>query len=138
MVAVNMPAVCRGCSRPFPSGFVFEHIQSGMFRGNTAGPCPYCGHPMGDIPDGIYDIAEGVLQLVDRLPSSRTDLLVAAGILKDHVRRGDADLASIEAAIAREAPGANPLVRLLRDAGTGNLLAIATVAADVILRVLGK
>lgn len=131
MVAVNMPAVCRNCDRPFPSGFVADNVQRMTLIGNTSRPCPYCGG-LGDVPDGVYDVMDGTIQLVRELPTTREELLIAARILQRHVDEGNADVEAIDREIAEAAPNARPLVQLLRDPATASVLAAIGVIVAVL------
>ena len=59
----EMPAFCDNCGTVFGSGFVFENCRSVTLKGNRSGPCPKCGG-MGSIPDGVYDITENAIKLL--------------------------------------------------------------------------
>jgi len=59
----EMPAFCDNCGTVFGSGFVFENCRNVTLSGNRVGPCPNCGG-MGHVPDGVYDVTENAIKLI--------------------------------------------------------------------------
>lgn len=130
----TLAAVCDNCHRPFPSGIRVVNSKRMSFVGCGAGPCPWCSGPSGTIPDGVFDVdADDVVRLSSALPTTRSDLLKLAGILKDADLSLGADPASVLARIDAEVPGAKKLLAVLRDPAYANV--IATLALILTLLV---
>ncbi|UAJ16462.1 hypothetical protein PP504_gp31 [Gordonia phage Dolores] len=135
-VLVQIPAVCQRCSRPFPSGVVAGNVERLTLVGNRTGPCPWCGAPWGEVPDGVYDVIDGTIELVERTDTTRDDLLRAASILRTTIETGSSDVDEVEARLREEAPTALWIVRLLRDPATGSVLSAASIILSVVLFLL--
>ena len=59
----KIPAFCPHCGAIFGSGIeVGSQVRSLTLSGNKAG-CPVCGE-WGDIPDGVFDVTDGVLEVL--------------------------------------------------------------------------
>jgi hypothetical protein len=131
----NLAAICNTCHRPFPSGvYVGPGSTSNSFVGCSAGPCPWCGSPVGVIPDGVLDVdANDVVRLSSALPTTRGDLLKLAGILQDADLRPDADPSPVLARIDAEVPGAKKLLAILRDPAYANVMATLAVLLTLLL-----
>lgn len=83
LVGMQLPAICKTCGEAFPSGFA---IEGGVaVEGCTAGPCPACGG-VGEIVDGTYRLARGVIELAGR-DSDQARLRRVAQILVEAKRR---------------------------------------------------
>lgn len=136
-IPFQIPAVCQLCNRPFPSGFATTSSRRLTLIGNTSGPCPWCGYPVGNVPDGVFDVIDGAMELIERLPTTRDDMLRAAQILQDAITNGNQNVDELEARLREEAPTASWIVQLLRDPATGTVLAAVGLVLTVILYVLG-
>ncbi|MBM4492595.1 hypothetical protein GS436_02860 [Rhodococcus hoagii] len=133
MTLVQIPAVCELCSRPFPSGFAANNIMKLTLSGNRAGPCPWCGYAWGAIPDGVFNVIDGAMSLVQRLPTTRDDMLIAAQIFNEAIAQGRVDVDALSERIKAEAPSASPLLKILRDPATASLLAILAILVSILL-----
>ena len=130
--AIPLPAVCRQCRRPFPSGFAGGGDAQMFMDGCTTGPCPWCGYPTGDVPDGTYAFIDGAVKLISRLPSSRDELRMAADLMQTAIAEGNDDLAAIRALLEAQAPSTLPLLVLLRDPAIANTLALMALVVAII------
>ncbi|MBM4573131.1 hypothetical protein GS905_24685 [Rhodococcus hoagii] len=80
----------------------------------------------------------GTISLLERLPTTRDDLLRAAQIIREVILSGNVDTGHLEARFATEVPVAAPLIRLLRDPATGTVIAALGVILAVLLALLGN
>ena len=78
---LNIPAVCNECKNFFPSDPVSENTTNVVFENKTVGPCPRCGGT-GQVPDGVYNFFDNVIELVSGPDSTVADLQRLAEKLK--------------------------------------------------------
>ena len=69
----NVPAVCNECKNFFPSDTVAENSTNVVFENQTAGPCPRCGGT-GQVPNGVYNFSDNVIELVSGPDTTVADL----------------------------------------------------------------
>jgi hypothetical protein len=129
---MQLPAVCESCGRPFPSGFEMTGPGNSL-AGLRSKPCLWCHVGVGVIPDGVYDIYENAMHLIERLPTTRDDLVRAAGIFNDAITEGNADVGKIVERVATEAPTASPIMALLDSPRVAAVLAILAIIETAIL-----
>jgi len=75
--------------------------------------------------------------LISRLPSSREDLLIAAGLMQSAIAEGNDDLAAIRALLEAQAPSTLALLQLLRDPAVGCILAGMAALVAITTTTLG-
>lgn len=82
----RLPAICRSCSKPFPSGLAVGGNAQSFHYGVTSGPCPYCGG-MGDVPDGASQQIEGHIAHIADLNPTAEDMQAARVALIDFLMK---------------------------------------------------
>jgi len=80
-IMVNIPAFCDTCGAAFPSGFAFENCSNVHLSGNKSGPCPRCGG-MGSVPDGVFNFAGNVIEILSAPNRSIEQLTALSEILR--------------------------------------------------------
>ena len=76
----NMPAFCGSCGLVFGSGFQIENSTNISLHGVTS-TCPRCGG-VGRVPDGIYNVLGGVVQLLSGPRSSAQQITKLQQVLE--------------------------------------------------------
>lgn len=67
---MNILAVCRSCGLMFSNPNLVGGSGGRItFVGSTVGPCPHCGG-VGEIFDGVYDLASNTVRLLDSVHAS--------------------------------------------------------------------
>lgn len=95
----------------FPSGFAFENARNVSLSGCQSGPCPSCGG-MGHVPDGVYDLIDNAIRLLQGPDRTVNELQRLAAVLREAKARG-ATADEVGAAIRRQLPEIRSLADIL-------------------------
>lgn len=98
----NLPAFCDNCGTMFPSGFFVDDCVNITLSGNRSGPCPACGG-MGSIPDGVFNVLGGVIQIIDAPRKTAEQLSRFVKVLNEAAKK-NYTREQVEEHIEREAP----------------------------------
>jgi hypothetical protein len=106
-----VPAICDRCGGIFGfKGFIGgSNVKNITMVGNKVGPCPNCGG-MGSIPDGVYDIQDDTLKVIEASGTS-PDTLQSLIDLLEALGRGEASNSQVINRVEQEAPALAPTVR---------------------------
>jgi hypothetical protein len=102
----TLPAICDDCGAIWGaenfiggSGAVAELT----LIGSKIGPCPACGTGMGSIPDGVYDMNDEVISVVEASGASTANLRALVDVFQSR-RREEVTDAEVLAAVEAQAP----------------------------------
>jgi hypothetical protein len=106
-----IPAICDSCGAMWGAEGIFggPGAMRATLTGNKVGPCPNCGG-MGSIPDGVYDIQNNTLKVIQASGTS-TETLQSLIRLLESLRRGEASSSQVIDRVEQEAPALAPTVR---------------------------
>lgn len=106
-----IPAVCDSCGAIFGSeGFIGGTGAANItIRRSKVGPCPNCGG-MGSIPDGVYDLQDDTVKVIQASGTSPETLQSLIGLLES-LKRGEASSSQIIDRVEQDAPALAPTVR---------------------------
>lgn len=135
---IELPAFCRRCGKPFASGFAGGDNATIFMTGATSGPCPHCGYPIGDVPDGGYQFVNGALGYIRELNPTQDDLRATLQELLQAIREQATDVEAIRNRLDEQAPSAAPLMQLVRDPAVGHVIAAMALLAAVIFGILSQ
>jgi hypothetical protein len=108
----TLPAICDDCGAIWGAdNFIAGTgtVRGLHMTGNKVGPCPACKTGMGSIPDGVYDMENEVVNVVEAsgVPTATLQSLVE---LLEARRRGEATDTEVIAAVQADLPGLAPTV----------------------------
>jgi hypothetical protein len=106
-----IPAICDSCGVTWGAEGVIagSGATNIQITGSKVGPCPRCGG-MGSIPDGIYDLQDDTLKVIQAAATTSEDLQDLITLLES-LREGEASSAEVIETVAREVPDLAPVVR---------------------------
>lgn len=107
----TIPAICDSCGAIWGAENVIggSGARNIQMTGNKVGPCPNCGG-WGSIPDGVYDIQDDTLRVVESA-NIRPDVLQGLIGALEALRRGDVSDAEVVEKAEAEAPDLAPVIR---------------------------
>src|SRR5207245_2893520 len=97
----QIPAFCPRCGAIFGSGYYFDDVRELSLAGNEA-QCTVCGH-MGEVPDGVFNVTDGVLEVLSAPAITRERLQRLQSILES-VNRGSMGALEAVEQLEQEAP----------------------------------
>jgi hypothetical protein len=113
----EVPAFCPHCGAIFGSGIVLGELMRRLTLTGNKARCPVCDQ-WGDIPDGVFNVTDGALEVLCAPAITRERLERLRGIL-DSVRQGTTAPAEAVELLVEEAPELQAfLTRLRRDPAT--------------------
>lgn len=100
---MEIPAFCTNpaCGAVFGFGLQADNVRNLSLRGNQA-RCPVCGS-WGDVPDGVFNITDGVLEVLSA-PAITVERLRRMQSILDSVRQGATSPTDAVEALRSEAP----------------------------------
>lgn len=97
----NMPAFCTQCGLVFGSGIAINNSTNIQLR-NVSSSCPRCG-AMARVPDGIYNVLGGVIELLSG-PTSSVEQLRRLQSVLEQARAQGKNREEVQTAITLAAP----------------------------------
>ena len=80
---MSLTAICDNCHRPFKAHNLISGNISNLTMINVGyGPCPYCGG-MGSIPNGIYNLRDGVATLIQAVSGNPEARPIISQVIND-------------------------------------------------------
>jgi hypothetical protein len=102
-----LPAVCSSCGAMFASGYYLSgtstHVEGNLVQ------CPICGG-IGRVPDGLYNLRDGLIELLSGPSQTIADLKRFAALLEE-ARAKRIPPEEVAAKVARELPQYEGFVR---------------------------
>jgi hypothetical protein len=92
---MEFPAFCPECGAIFPSGFSFGGQVRGVTMSGNKSKCPACG-AWADIPDGVFDITDGVIEILSGPAITRQRLEALRDVLLQVKQGGTSSEQAIE------------------------------------------
>ena len=107
----RLPAICQNCEKLFPSGFYIGGKRN-TFINCVSGPCPFCGHPEGLIPDGMYSaLSDTVLEFISsRVKASHIRILIE---ILNQAKDEDVDAKTLSERIKNRVPELSTITKVL-------------------------
>lgn len=129
---ISIPAICPQCGAVFPSGFAIGGNASVAVEGCQSGPCPN-GH-MGIVPNGTYNLVNGILQISRGEFGNAKDLqriFAIATAARESKKPASAALDEIAALLPSDAAAA------IKQLGSKNPLAAILIVFTVVCAIIG-
>lgn len=121
----EIPAFCDECGTIFGSGFVVENSRDITFSGNFVGPCPNCGS-MGHIPDGVYNVLDGTIELLSGLNKSVAQIKRLTSLLRD-AQKSNMSKADLGQRLEKEVPEFSSLSKWMPDSPSARYALISLI-----------
>lgn len=101
----TIPAICDDCGAVWAAEDIIGGSGTVKLRmtGNKVGPCPACKVGMGSIPDGVYDMEDEVMSVVEAHDGSTANLQALVDVLQSR-RRGETTDAEVMETVKTSAP----------------------------------
>lgn len=126
-----VPVICDSCSVAWGAENIFAGSATNIqMTGNKVSPCPNCGG-VGSIPDGVYDLQDDTLKVVESSGSSAEQLQGIISLLES-LRDGQRSEPEVIAEVESAAPGLVPIV--VRALGNPGWLAVLIAILSVYLQ----
>jgi hypothetical protein len=132
----QVPAVCSSCGRAFPISLRDSTPQDGASSRRSVDLCPFCGG-IGEIADGVYDVAVRGWAIVRSVPATREELIGVAWVVRRAIMNDAQDLLDVQRQVQNRAPVLAELVAALENSTLTStrstlelLLSIITAALD--------
>jgi hypothetical protein len=109
---MEMPAFCPHCGAVYGFGMELgDGVRNLTMTGNKA-RCPVCGE-MGEVPDGVFNVTDGILEMLSG-PAITRERLESLRTILDSVQQGTTAPAEAVERLVEEAPELDPFLTRLR------------------------
>ncbi len=106
-----LPTFCDQCGSIFSSGIFLENCRDITMSDVSSGPCPNCNGTL-RVPDGVYDVTENVIKLVQGTLKT-IDQFKQLAVILTNAQRLNQSKEQIDKTIKKEVPELNSLASVL-------------------------